>query len=161
MKICSNCKAILSDDRNRCIDCGSTLGEPVGKEKEREIRSQLSEKSDKLLKRTDDLSPTLSEIIVGALSLIGFCATLVVLLALDLQAGSQSYAVAIAFFVACAVNALLPKLMWTLERLRLYFLISNADEAEPSFFYLFMRKISIYISFAVAVVSFISIFTGQ
>jgi len=53
-------------------------------------------------------------------------------------------------FFSCAGMALTPKIFWKLEKLRLSLTIKNADDVQPSNFYLIIRKFFIYAGFTIA-----------
>ena len=57
--------------------------------------------------------------------------------------------------IVLGLNALLPKLVWLLEKLRLSATVDNTDDLIPSGWYIISRKLAIYLG-AVLVVSMFS-----
>ena len=149
MKICGKCGAQQSDKRNNCIDCGNALGKPLSESELREVESEIRYKIDRSYNASDPLYVSLADKIIGILSVVGFVITIIFV---------KDYAelfFTLLLFIFCAINSLIPKINWTLEKIRLHFLIHNADDAHPSDLYFIMRKITLWTSFFIAVSFFI------
>ena len=145
MKICDKCGAQQSDKRNNCIDCGNALGKPLSESELREVESEIRDKIDRSYNASDPLYVSRADKIIGILSILGFVITIIFV------NNSAELVFTLILFIFCAVNSLIPKINWTLEKIRLYFLIHDADNAHPSDLYFIMRKITLWTSFFIAI----------
>jgi len=149
MKICDKCGAQQSDKRNNCIDCGNALGNPLSESELREVESEIRDKIDRSYNASDPLYVSRADKIIGILSLTGII-TAIIFMFIYRQNVPELF-LTIILFTFCAVNSLIPKINWTLEKIRLYFLIHDADDLHPSYFYFIMRKITLWVSFFIAI----------
>ncbi len=153
MKICENCGAVNSDNRLFCLDCNEKLGDAVSEYRKERIEQSIDEKIEALYNGNDPLYVSLFDKVMGCISLVGIVACLV-LLAVGFftkrEFGFLWFGVLL--FALTAVEAFVPKLTWSIEKLRLSFLISNPDDTQPSGFYKICRKASIIITSAIGIV---------
>ena len=160
MKICGKCGAQQSDARVFCIDCGERLGHSISNMQSEKIKAETEKKLNKMCRKTDPFYISILDRVIGYLSIIGI---LIALAYMILYRHRLEYATESIFtilcFICCSLSALLPKTLWALEKLGLSFTIYRADEAEPSYFYLVMRKISLYGCFIIAVIGLASTIT--
>ncbi len=153
MKICTKCGAYNSDERFFCVDCNEKLGGKLSAADERRMRDKVDEKLEEMYNRNDPLFVSRLDKALGIASLIGALCSLILLVIDKLTPrGFDLLWFGTLFFLLAAVEALVPKVTWAIEKLRLSFLISDADNAEPSGFYITCRKIAIVISAAVGAV---------
>lgn len=146
MKICSKCGAQQSDTRIFCVDCGERLGDSLPEKASQVIEEETDNKINKLYNKTDPLYVSFLDKIVGFASLIGAVLMVIFMVVFrrNLEYVPESL-YAIVLFLLSSLNALVPKILWAMEKIRLSFTINDSDNAEPSDFYLIMRKISIWI----------------
>lgn len=162
MKICLKCGAQQTDNRNFCIDCGEKLGKSIPKKEAENIKLQTEDKIDKLYNKNDTLSVSVPDKIIGLSAIIGAIAASILSIIFKDNSANTPYAVSsVLLFIYCALNALLPKMMWTIEKVRLSFTIKAADNAIPSSFYLIMRKIAVYGCFIFAVIFLVYVIIGK
>ena len=69
--------------------------------------------------------------------------------------GRTLFAMIFVLGIVLGLNALLPKLVWLLEKLRLSATVDNTDDLIPSGWYIISRKLAIYLG-AILVVSMFS-----
>ena len=144
MKICDKCGAFNSDDRMFCVDCNETLGEKISNAQEQKVRASISEQISELYNKKDPLYVSRFDKIMGIVALVGMTASLVLMIiSIFTQIDIKIPLCALIFFLISVVEALIPKIMWELEKLRLSFTITGTDGLEPSDFYLKGRKIGI------------------
>ncbi len=144
MKICTKCGAHYSDNKMFCIDCNEKLSDKLSKSEEDNIYSNLNKRIDKLYKNSYPIRITEFDRAIGFLSLIGVVISIVfIVINLCTNRSINTYLYSLIFLLLSGVEALLPKLMWKIWRFRLFFIIKGADDAEPSEFYLAIRKIVI------------------
>ncbi|MBR5540651.1 MAG: hypothetical protein IKU56_04655 [Clostridia bacterium] len=152
MKVCEKCGALNSDNRFFCVDCHEKLGDAVSEREQGDIEQGLDTVLENLYNNNDPLHVSWFDKVMGILSLVGAVASLVLLVVgLVTQRDFTVLWVAVFFFALTAVEALVPKFMWSLEQLRLSFHISNFEDTEPSMFYKTSRKICIVIGAGVGV----------
>lgn len=70
MKLCTNCGAVQGDERTLCVDCGAVLGEPVKDGIENKVNGEIAKKVSKLSDNADALNVSLSDKILGVISVI-------------------------------------------------------------------------------------------
>ena len=144
MKICSKCGAKQSDDHNYCIDCSERLGNSISDVEEQKVMADLEIAIDKMDKKMDNIDPLFVSVfdrIIGYCSLIGAFAAIVFLIVYKQNTEYVSKLVITTFcFLMCSFTALAPKILWTLDKIKLSFIINGADDAEPSDLYLITRK---------------------
>ena len=63
--------------------------------------------------------------------------------------------ISILSFILCSSYALIPKFLWELKKDGLSFTINGAEDAEPSHYYLIMRRFSTYALFTIAIIALI------
>lgn len=146
MKICGKCGAHNSDERFFCIDCNERLDDPLSESEEKRIEGDLSQSVERLYNKTDPLAVTLFDKIFGwgCIAGTGILAILF-FIALFTDRELTGYPLGFMFLIAGALEALVPKITWAVEKLRLSFSIQGADDAQPSDYYRFFRKVSIAI----------------
>lgn len=160
LKICSKCGAYQKDNRYYCIDCNEKLGDRLSQREQESKEKELKEKSEKYYKESDGLSVTTGNKIVGFCSLIGIIVIVILITIYSKYVSSvQEAFLALVFFISCTLEALFPKIIWSIEKFRLSFTINIEKDTDPSDFYLFMRKIIIYMGFVIALILLISSIT--
>ena len=153
MKICEKCGAHNSDERSFCVDCNEKLGDKLSELQEKRLKNDLSEKIEGLYNKKDPLYVSRSDKIIGVLSLLGvLCSLVLMIIGKITERDFQIMWVGIVFFLLTSIEALMPRVTWELEKMRLSFTINGADDAEPSDFYIYCRKAAIIISAAVGIV---------
>lgn len=156
MKICRKCGAAQSDERRMCIDCGETLGPPVDKKTAEEYNKKLGNKVSKLTSSGDFLALKPLDVACGiAMILCGVASGVIFLFPRFASDGRTLFAMIFVLGIVLGLNALLPKLVWLLEKLRLSATVDNTDDLIPSGWYIISRKLAIYLG-AVLVVSMFS-----
>lgn len=153
MKICDSCGAYNSDERNFCVDCNEKLGERLSDAQEIRVREDVGEKLEEMYNKRDPLYVSRFDKFLGLTAAIG--AVLGVVLIIIGKLGQRNFDflwIGFIFLLLAAIEALVPQVLWAIEKLRLSFYIHDADDAEPSDFYLFCRKASVIISLVVGVV---------
>lgn len=144
MKICEKCGAYNSDDKIFCVDCNEKLGEKLSDSQERKIREEVSSQINEMYNKKDPLYVSGFDKIIGSVSVVGLVATLVLMLLSGFTHQDIKILLCAGIFLLVAViEALVPWVSWTLEKVRLSFTVSGADDLEPSDFYLKGRKIGI------------------
>ena len=143
MKVCQKCGAYNSNKRQACVDCGERLGNKISSREENTINDNIDKKLDKMYDSDDTLYVNLFDKIIGFGSLIGLLLLIIIaIIMLATKKYPAGYFVIFGFFsfVLAAIIALLPKALWSIEKFRLSFTISNIDDATPSSFYAYCRK---------------------
>ncbi len=144
MKICKKCGAHYADDKIFCLDCNEKLGDNLSASEEQRMRANLNQKIEEMYNKRDPLYVSKFDKVIGLLSLMGSTIALVfVLIRISIRQNIDFLLYAIIFLLLSSAEALIPRLTWELEKLRLGFYINGADDAEPSDFYLKGRKIAI------------------
>ena len=85
----------------------------------------------------------------------GFASGVIFLFPKFASDGRMLFAMIFALGLILGLNALMPKLVWLLEKLRLSATVDNTDDLIPSSWYIISIKLSIYVG-AVLVVSMFS-----
>ena len=158
MKICAKCGAQQSDERIFCVDCGDRLGDSLPPQAEQIIYEKTRETVDKLYNSEDPLHVSIFDRIIGYISLGGLAASLVCTVIIRFgddespNAFSASFTAAV-FFLCAALDALVPNLLWSLERFRLSFTMDGTENLSPSSFYTKMRRFGICLLFVIGVVA--------
>ena len=153
MKLCSKCGAYNSDERGFCIDCGEKLHEKLSELHEQQIVANANEKIEELFNKKDPLYVSKFDKALGLISLAGvLCSLIVIVIGKITERNFNLLWFGILFLLLASVEAFVPKLSWAIEKMRLSFRISDAENAEPSDFYLICRRVAIVISAAVGVV---------
>lgn len=143
MKICDKCGAHNSDERIFCLDCGETLGERVSDVREQKINEDIDAQIEKMYNKNDPLHVSGVDKVVGMISLICAFAALTLIVVGSIVGRSTGVLwLAVMMLGLSAIEALVPKLTWGIEKIRLSFTINGADDAEPSDLYLVGRRIS-------------------
>ena len=153
MKICTKCGAYNSDERFFCVDCNEKLGDKLSAVDEQQMRDNVNETIEEMYNRKDPLFVSKLDKVLGTASLIGaLCCLVLVVIGKIAQRSVDLLWVGLLFFLLAGIEALVPKVTWAVEKIRLSFFISDADNAEPSEFYTPCRKAAIIISAAVGAV---------
>lgn len=158
MKICKNCGAIQSDERFYCIECEDKLGAILSEKEKEKIEREIEKTGRRYLDKTSVIQVTVLQKLTGVLSLAGTLLIIILILIYKDNIGNiLESLIALALFIFCSLEALLPKLVWNLGKLRYSFFTKSFQDTEPSDLYLSLRKVFIYISFFIAVIAAISI----
>lgn len=156
MKICTKCGAFNSDNRSFCIDCGKKLGKKLSPLEEEKANAALNEKLDEMYNKNDPLYVNLFDKIMGYLSLALALGTFIfIIISLFISVNSGILWFSVLFFILASLEALVPEIMWAIEKVRLGMTISDADSVLPSSLYLIMRRVVTVILFIGAVFFFI------
>lgn len=156
MKLCEKCGAYNSDHRTFCVDCGDTLGDPVSPQHEEEISERIEANMETMYNRQDPLYVSRLDKICGFTSLAGAAASVVLMVfRLIPRENMELLLFSLIFFVVAAVEALVPRLNWEFEKLRLRYYVRGAEELEPGHMYFISRKCVILLASALALLSFI------
>lgn len=162
MKLCDKCGACNSDRRINCVDCSAPLGEKLSTLEEEKIRKSTDEKIEKLYNKKDPLFVSLYDKIFGILAVIGIAISVALMVVNYINnRGKELLFIVFLFLLIGAFEAFMPRLSWSIEKLRLSFSIDDADEAEPGVFYFYGRKIfitfTVVCGFAVLVTKFLGL----
>ena len=153
MKICTKCGAYNSDERIFCVDCSEKLGDKLSAIDEKQTRDSVNEKIEEMYNKKDPLYVSKVDKVMGLVSLIGvLCSVILIVIGKITERSFDFLWVGIIFFLLASVEAFIPKVTWAIEKIRLSFFIRDADNAEPSGFYIVCRKVSIVISVLVGIV---------
>lgn len=152
MKICKKCGCHNSDDRNFCLDCDEPLGAPISGEDEKKLNDKMTE----FYNRQDPLYVSKSDKIMGILSAFG---ALISLLFILFKLNWDLSISALVMFLISVIEAVFPKIPWTLETLRLTFLIDG--DVEPNDFYFKSRKIAIISAFVIGTIMLVIILVNR
>ena len=154
MKICENCGAYNSDSRVFCVDCNSSLGKKISPVQEKKIAEKLDKKMEKMYNSRDPLYVSLFDKIMGisAIACILFCVALILLKQfITINSSAKDLFYTILIFAFGAIEALIPKLSWELEKIRYsWFIISN-DDPQPTELYMIGRRISVILFIGIGV----------
>ena len=152
MKVCDKCGAYNADERFFCVDCAEKLGDPLSDDREKQLRDGVSGRIDRLYNRKDPLHVTVFDKILGVTALAGAGVSLVAMVVDWLTAYTFAYLwVALLLLLLTAVEALVPRVTWELEKMRLSLYINASDDAEPSGMYMFGRKAATVLTLAMGV----------
>ncbi len=153
MKICAKCGAVNSDNKFFCVDCSEKLGDAVSELEQNKIEREIDSNIDNLYNDNDPLHVTLFDKIIGIMSIFGLVLCFSLLFAnVFIKADLKYLWISVFLFILSAIEALFPKFLWHLEKLRLSFTISNSDDAEPSTFYRFCRITAILFESAIGII---------
>ncbi len=153
MKICTKCGAYNADERFFCVDCNEKLGDKLSAVDEQQMRDNVNETIEEMVNRNDPLFVSKLDKALGTASLIGaLCSLILIVIGKLTQRGFDLLWVGLLFFLLAGIEAFVPKVTWAVEKIRLSFFISDADNAEPSDFYIACRKTAIILSAAVGAV---------
>lgn len=163
MKICEKCGAHNSDKRSFCVDCNEKLGDKLSEFEEQQIQEKLDEKMENMYNKRDPFYVSLFDKIIGAISLLGVLCGLVLMIIGKISQRDFEYMWLSAIsFLLTSIEAFIPRLTWTIEKMRLGFYINSADDAEPSEFYITCRKAAILLTFCIGVlILVISLFNSK
>lgn len=141
MRICKKCGAYYPDDRTFCIDCNEKLGDILNEHDEKEARAKLDRQIQDMYNSQDPFYIGRFEKVMGMISLAGAVATLAVIIFKALTHGDFGiYMYSLVLLSAAFVEALMPRIPWELQKMRLHFSIMGSDYAEPSDYYAKSRK---------------------
>ncbi len=153
VKICNKCGAYNSDDKMFCIDCNEKLGDKISAEQENKIHNATDITIEKLHNSKDPLYIGKLDKIFGFASLAGILVHIILLIFFNSTYEDIRFLwVGIIFFTFSAIEAFVPKFTWTIERMRLSLFIKDAEDAEPSEFYIVCRKVAIIVMFAIGAI---------
>ena len=153
MKICSHCGAINSDNKFFCVDCNEKLDEAISESEQNRVEKQIDSNIENLYNDNDPLFVSRTDKIFGIVSCV--CAVLslaVLVIGLATKRDLSLLLLGFLFSALAAVEAFFPQINWCIEKLRLSFIISNPEDAEPGTFYRACRKFSIMLCTAVGIV---------
>ncbi len=153
MKVCANCNAVNSDNRFFCVDCGEKLDDALSENAQKRVEQAIDSNMENLYNDNDPLRVTLFDKIAGIMSIVGLVLCFSLLFANAFIKADLKYLwLSVFLFILSAIEALFPKFLWHLEKLRLSFTISNSDDAEPSTFYRFCRITAILFELAIGII---------
>jgi len=153
MKICSKCGVQQSSDRVFCVDCDNKLGDSISDIEKQKIETETKNKIDKMNEETYQPNVSAFDKIVGFVSLLGLITTIIFMILYKKNVERVPETIyTILFFAISLLFAFFPKAIWAVEKFRLSFTINNYDDAEPSGFYLFMRKALVVCCFIFAII---------
>ena len=142
MKICNNCGAYNSDERMFCVDCNERLLDEIDAERQKEFKAKSDATIEKLFNKKDPLYVSLYDKIVGIVCIAVSVILIILGFILMLKDRRTTVPFILSFFgFAAAVDALVPRVGWELEKMRLGLRVNNVDDLTPSSFYLIGRKI--------------------
>lgn len=158
MKICEKCEAFNSNDKFFCVDCGKTLSEKLSDSVEEKVRTEISDRIEKMYNKKDPLYVSKFDKIMGVIAVIGAVATIIYIIFCLFTNHKSTTLVfyAIIFFVLSALDAFVPQLAWSFEKMRLAFIVNGADDLEPGDLYLLFKRIGIV---AFTALGFVMLFT--
>lgn len=152
MKICTKCGAYNSNERIFCVDCSEKLGDKLSSIDEKQTLDSVNEKIEEMYNKKDPLYVSRVDKVMGLVSLIGvLCSVILIVIGKITERNFAILWVGVIFFLLASVDAFIPKVTWTIEKIRLSFIIQDVDNAEPSGFYVLCRKASIVISVLVGI----------
>ena len=158
IKVCHKCGVQQAAVRFFCVDCNTKLRGAIPKQ-EAELHEQKTQAMlDKLYNKSDPLHVSLLDKIIGFASLAGFLVAVVfsVIYRENLPVTVGPIMLMIYFlFVFCAITALFPNILWSLEKSRLSRSYRNIDNIEPSGLYKIGRKISTYGLFVMTIAALV------
>ena len=154
IKVCHNCGAQQTAVRFFCVDCNMKLGNTASKQEAELLEKKTQAMLEKSYNKSDPLHVNLLDKIIGFASLAGLLVAVVfsVIYRENLPVSVGPIMLMIYFlFIFCAVTALFPDILWSVEKSRLSRTYRNIEDIEPSDFYKIGRKISTYVFFIVTV----------
>lgn len=153
MKICTKCGAHNSDERFFCVDCNEKLGDKLPAAEEMQILGNLDEQIEEIYNNKDPLYVSAFDKVMGIVSLVGVLICFVLMVIGNITERNFNYLwIAVVLLLLSSIEALIPKITWAFEKIRLSFFINDPENAEPSGFYIACRKIAIILSAAVGIV---------
>ena len=156
MKICKKCGAAQSDERRMCVDCGEVLGPPADKKTEEEYSKKFGKDINRLTNSGDFLARKPLDVACGIATIVcGVASGVIFLFPKFASDGRALFGMIFVLGIVLGLNALMPKLVWLLEKLRLSATVENTDDLIPSSWYIISRKLAIYLG-TVLVVSMFS-----
>lgn len=154
MKLCAKCGAYNADERMFCVDCSEKLGDPLSDSAEQQLRAHVSGHIDRLYNRKDPLYVSVFDKVMGIAALAGaVCSLVIMVIGWCNRLPFEYLWVSLLFFLLTGVEALVPRLTWELEKFRLTFLLRDADDVQPSSFYLITRKITIVLTLVIGLLT--------
>ncbi len=158
VKICEKCGAYNSDSRMFCVDCGDVLGDKVSDLHEQQIRNDIDAKMDAMYNKRDPIYVSGMDKVFGIASLVGATVSFVLLvIRVIVRQSAYGLFLSIILFLLSAVEALVPRVAWEIEKRRLSFYVRGADDLEPGDAYFIGRKCMIVFLTALGV--FIAVFS--
>lgn len=161
MKICPKCGVSQKDSNRTCVDCGAVLGKPISEDAAYCIEKERREKIESVSNNLDELSMGRFKVplIVTFIGCIVGAIVIAVLGELDVIPFSefQWLFVSIPFSIVGLVNVVFPQLSWKLELMRLSWYVDTSD-ASPSFYYVFMHKLAVWLCLVFSVGCIITYF---
>ena len=144
MKICPKCGAVLKDSYRFCLDCEAELGASLSPEEEAAYEKKMGKRLTELVEQEDDFHVGKRQIINAVLQGTGILVCLWrIIFYNDDASGYEIFAIIL--FALGGFLALFPKIDWKLTQFHLQFTVDGADSLGPSFWYVFGRKISIWL----------------
>ena len=144
MKLCEKCGAVNSDDKFFCVDCSEKLNEPVSDAERKHLEAELNGTLEELYVKTDPLAVTLFDKVAGSVCISGIAVlTVMFFIAVFRKCELGFYLYGFLLFALGVADAFFPRISWELEKLRLSFTISDAENATPSDLYMLFRRLGI------------------
>lgn len=160
MKICQKCGAYNSDERMFCVDCNERLYGEIDAEQQKAIESKIDADIEKLYNKTDPFYVSVFDKIIGIACIVLSLLLLILGVVLMLKdRGSMFPFTLIIFGIAGALEALIPKISWELEKISLSFRVNNVDDLTPSSLYLIGRKVGATLCLIICLVG--AVFTAR
>ncbi|MDF2686796.1 MAG: hypothetical protein K0S55_1979, partial [Clostridia bacterium] len=133
LKICNKCGAEQTDKRYFCDSCGEKLGGSLSEREAESFKQQEENNLSEMHKKTDPLYVSDKDKIIGCSAIIGNIGTIIYIIINIIFNNSNTKHIPAAiysatFFFLSALSALLPKLLWELEKFRLSFIIKATYE---------------------------------
>ena len=145
MKVCKKCDAVQSDERRFCVDCGAVLGPPVDKKTAEEYNKKLGKKVNKMADSGDFLARKPLDTVCGiAMLVLAVISGIIFLFPKFAADGRSLFGIIFVMGILLGENALMPKVAWLIEKLRLSARVENTDDLVPSSWYIITRRLSIY-----------------
>ena len=146
MKICTKCGAHNSDKRRICIDCGEKLGKAVSSLEETQALNAVNENLLRLENQNDPLYVNLFDKITGFLSLaFAFITFIFIIIAFFKNEKTGILWFSLISFLLASLEALVPEIVWAIEKVRLSLYSSDIEDALPGKFYYYSKKAVIII----------------
>ncbi len=141
MKICDKCGAYNSDDKQFCVDCSEKLGDAISKREEAAIKNKLNKELDKWSDKSEGFYVSIYDKILGGISIAGIVFLIVLAVMGRFSGYTESLILSAVCFAAAAFVSLFPAFAWEVEKFSLSFLIRNSENADPSEYYIWRRKV--------------------
>lgn len=145
MKKCDHCKILHSDNRMFCTECSNKLGPKLSEEEEEKILKSNDEYIDNSISPIDPLHVSVSDKIVGSLSLLGCVASIVYQIIFWRNYDMPPFLLVFTFCYGLnALTAFFPQFFWELSKRKMSYSADNALDANPTNYYIISRRVGIW-----------------